>query len=437
MAERPGKRPGRSLEIEPGAGPVERPEEVGEGSNTLFDFSGDARIRVLRRDDKTQKYVSHGFLPVAASEEDVGAEWGGGRYRVQLCVPDGTGREVIKTQREFDLPGAYRPPTEMAGVRAPLVVKPGSNTPVASIPSTVVPGSQDMASMLNATMMTTFMDLIKTMKEVSSRPTQQTDPMLLEMIRSISAQQSKMFEVILPLILESRKGDSKKDVLDLIGSLKDLMGPQQPVNPSDPSKVLEGIVSAIKQLRDVSDELSPEKSGTGDPLMDSLPRLTEIIAEEQKFRRGQVQQPQRRLQSGQQQAQVQAQPPQPQPQPEQQDLKMWQKVVRSYGNQLLSSARSGKNPELIADMAVAFAPDDIKGVFTELCRGKPEDVAAQIIGEIPGLEEFPGWMYQFVEQIQFRLFPEEFEDYTDGTVEEEEILETGQAEGEHSHGTDN
>lgn len=420
-----GKRQGRSLEIDPNASPAERPEEVAEGSNTLFDFSGDARIRVLRRDDKTQKFVSHGFLPVTASEEDVGAEWGGGRYRVQLIVPDGTGREVIKTQREFDLPGSYRPPVEMSGVRPQI---PGTKgVPVIPFPTPGIPAVNDMASMLNATVMTTFMDLIKTMKEVSTRPAQSVDPMMLELIRSQGVMQTEILKLLLQK--DGNKGDSKKEFLDLMTSFKEIIGSPQVVNPSDPSKVLEGIVSAIRQLRDVSDDLSPEKGGTGDPLVDSLPKLTEILFEEQQMRKRQM------LPAGQKPSQQPPQQQQHKENPPQEAIPIWRRIVKAQGPQLLMSAKTGKDPELIANIAVSFASDEVKGVLKEFFRQPAEEAAAQIISEEPGLAEFPGWMYQFVEQVQFRLLPEEFD------VDDEDYLEddskVAEVESEATNGADN
>lgn len=400
-----GKRAGRSLEIDPEVRQAETPEEAGgEGSASLFDFSGDARIRVLRRDDRTQKFTTHGFFPVTAKEEDISNEFGGGRYRCQLIVPDGTGREVIKTQREFDIPGAYRPPMgDLPGLGSRSAVHSAS-----PVPTPTMPGMSDLGQMFNATMITAFMDMVKTMKEVSSRPTPTTDPVLLKMMESQANVQAKLIELMLSRG-DALKGDSKKEILELLTSMKELIGPQQQPIAADPNKTLESIVGAIKQLRDVSDEFRPD-TGSGDPLLDSLPKLVEVVAEEHQMRKQAALNPTQRTEA--------RRVPSPGTQPSLPvEGPLWKRVLEREAPRLIASARAGRDPETIARIAVEFAPAQIKGAITEFFHRETDEVLSQLLSEIPALAEQPQWMREFVENVQILLFPDEFEETEDEATE--------------------
>src|SRR5262245_8585936 len=105
----------RAVEIDATVEAEAPPEESGgENSASLFDGSADARVRILRRDDTTQKYVTHGYFPPDAGEELISRTLGGGAYRAQLVIPDpASGMLKIKRQRDFKIPGAYKPPSSI------------------------------------------------------------------------------------------------------------------------------------------------------------------------------------------------------------------------------------------------------------------------------------------------------------------------------------
>lgn len=321
-------------------------------------------------------------------------EFGGGTYWAQLLVQDGTGKEGIKQQRKFLLSGAYRPPRgDLPGIREPV------SQSVGSMP--MLPTGGDMASMLNATVMTTFIDLIKTMKEVSTRPAQAADPMMLELMRSQATVQTKVLELLLTKD-NGAKPDSKKEILELMESMKNLIAPPLPPPPAaDPNTVLTSVVNAIRQLREVSDEVGPDRGGSGDPFMDSIPKLAEVLLAETN----------RRKQAAGIPVNLKPSPVEPSTVPEvgtlPADTPVWRRVLLQQSKLLLTSAAAGRNPELIASMAIDFAPNNIKGVVTEFFNRPIEEVVAQIIQEIPGMGEFPQWLAEFVGHAQYELSPEE------------------------------
>src|SRR4051812_1877305 len=101
---------------EPGRNPGPGELEVGELATpvqaSLFDAEGDSRVAIYRRDDITKKFVYHGQLAMEdASETGIASLFGGGHWRCQLRITDDAGREVIKRQRDIQIPGPYKPPT--------------------------------------------------------------------------------------------------------------------------------------------------------------------------------------------------------------------------------------------------------------------------------------------------------------------------------------
>jgi hypothetical protein len=408
------RNPARKLQENSEVNPAEIPQEAGgEGSPSLFDFSGDARVRVQRKDDRTQKMVTHGYFPPNVADDDVLKEFGGGFFRAQLLVPDEQGREQIKRTRDFVLPGPYKAPTgELPGIgsRAPGAPK------LADLPrpmQSASPGMADMAGMLNATMLTTFMDMIKTMKDISSRPAPvapAVDPMLVEMMRGQAAVQTKVLELLLTP-KPNNDGNSKKEILELLASMKELVAPPA-AQSGDPNAMLTSIVEAMKQLRGVAEEFNPQPTPT-DP-MDILPKLAEVAIEEHNMRK-------QRAAQGQP---VNRSPGQPQPAVEVSTLPIYQQVLRREAPRLISAAQAGRSAELVADIAVEFMPPNIKGVITEFFHHPLEEVIANVTTEIPMLAQYPQWVGEFVERAQELLFPDEFTD------DAEEVGQPGEQTGE-------
>jgi len=395
-----GKRAVVSPEISAAEAPEES-AEVGLGPGlSLFDASGDNRVRCLRRDEKTQKWTTHGYFPPGVTEGDVLKEFGGGTYWMQLLVQGPEGGESIKQSRQMKLVGAYHPPIgDLPGIRDKSAVATAMAVPSGG-------GGDSLSAMFNATIMTAFMDMVKTMKEVSTRPAPTTDPLLLEMMKAQANVQSKMIELMVANSGNNR-GDSKKDVLEMMESMKGLLTPPPAPVVNDPEKQLTSLVGAIKQLRDVSEEFRPD-TGTGDPLMDSIPKLVEVVAEQHQMQKAAaVRSVKPSLTSPVHQAQL----------PAGENVPLWKRVLQREGPRFVAAAQAGRNPETIAAVSVEFMPPNIVGAMREFFHRTTTEVAAQIIAEIPALTEQPVWVTEFVEHAQFLMFPDEFDEDGERIVE--------------------
>lgn len=401
-----------SVDVDPDVTPAANPSETGgEGVASLFDFQGDARVRVLHRNEKTQRYEPHGYFPPEATEETILSEFGGGRFRVQLLVRDDTGREIIKTTRDIDLPGQYKVPTgDLPGIGTRAAGAPkvqnGNGAAVATIPT--IPGSDDLMSVLKAGIINTLLDMMKTNKEVKSPA---MDPAFVEIMKAQAASQQQMMTMMITMmtpLLTRGEGDSKKELLAMMTQMKEIIAPAAAAG--DPMAMFNTMLETFTRMRDVAEDINPRpESGSGDPIMDSIPKLVEVVAEQHqmnKAARGQV--TTTRTVPGP--AGGTAQMPVvgtigPNP-----PLAIWQQILRAHAARLLAAATAKQNPDVIAGMAILFAPPNVKEALALFFHREPVAVVADIQTEIPAMADHREWLDEFVEAAQEQLFPDEFAD---------------------------
>ena len=435
-----GRRNAAAIEIGQRAEPDEHvqegkpPEEAGgENAASLFDASGDARVRVFRRDDRSQKLVAHGFFPATVGEEEIAKAFGGGNYRAQLVIPDPTtGLQKIKHTRDFVIPGLYRSPNRINtwddagpnGQGANPEAAAAATQSIVGIPT----GGDDLMAVLKAGIINTLLEMMKTTREATKAPG--TDPLLLEFLRqqaedrkAATEMQFKMMEFMLKNSNQPT-GNSRAEVLDELAKFKEVLGGTGGNNMD----TLKTMIETFREFRDAAEDVA-SPHGTGDPIMDSIPKLVEVVAEQHQLNK------QARTPQAPRQIPV---PPSTTPQvntlpmPE---IPVWKQVLRSQGKKLLASAIAGHDAEVIAGTAILFAPPHIKAALTEFFHRDEPEVMADILAEIPEMANHREWLSDFVNNAQFRLFPDEFND-DEGVspVSSEDIADATAGEGEGSDG---
>lgn len=432
---------GRSAAVElqaeaAGAEAAEVPAEASEESSgpglSLFDASGDARIRLLRRDDKTQKWTPHGYLPPDSTEETVLRLYGGGTYWSQLLVQTEAGREGIKQQRKFQLPGPYKPPLmglpgvdfaiDSTGKMLPTLKQNVPDDPATRVNAGAsLGGGDDLMSVLKAGIINTLLDMMKSAKEVRTAPA--ADPMLVEILRQNAATSQQMMQMqmkFMEMMVSKDGGDTKTEMLAMLSKMKELVAPPAGAPTTDPMAMFNTMLETFTRMRDVADDISPKTDTGGDPMLAALPKLVEVVAEQH-----QMQKAQRGL------GPVVATQPTPgpaggtaqmpvvgtiRPQP----LAMWQGLLRQHAARLVASAIAKHDPDPLIGTAILFAPPHIKEALAIFFHREPEAVYADIVSEVPGLADHREWVDEFVLAAQERLFPEEFgEDADEGEGEPE------------------
>lgn len=382
----------------------EETSETAKVAASMFDWQGEGRLRVLRRNEKTQRFEPHGYFPKEATEEAILNEFGGGRYRAMLLVRGQDGREVIETQRDFDLPGVYKPPAgDLPGIgsRDPHAPRVGTTTASPSVAlAPVIPNNNDLMEVLKAGIINTLLDMMKTSREV--RPAG-PDPMLLKLMEQQAQTQQKMMEFMLTLATQ-RNGGSREDTLELMAKMKELLGPGG--TPSDPMGMFNTMLETFTHMREVAEDINPAPQRSGDPIMDSIPKLVEVVAEQHEMNKRQ------RAQAGQQIPRRMPPAPVPSSLPVQTEppLAIWQQLLRQQAARLLSSAVAKHDPDLIAGTAILFAPPHVKEALALFLHREPDVVMADVLVEIPALADHRDWLADFITAAQERMFPDEFTD---------------------------
>lgn len=393
----------RELRVDPTVSPAKNPDEVGGPSAmALFDTTADTRIRILRRDDKDMRYIHHGVLaPENANEEMVGNMFGGGVYRAQLLVKDEAGREVIKNSREFRLPGPYKPPQGDLPTGAPIVASPA---PVQVARPAGVPQIGDI---LSAGVLQLFQSMSLMQQQSTQMMEAQSKAFTLLMERAVNRKETDwvaLASAASPLIAAwiGKSPEDRPDPLEMIEKVTSLVR----ANTGQQSS-LKDMAETMAAIADMRDAFGGSGS-TGDPLMDSLPKLITLIGdgiEMQKRHAGGGASP-----PGQQ-------PPVTALPAGNPVLTGWQKLLASQRGRLVDLARRGVNPELAAEMAVEVLPEQYRGLLVEAL--KDDEAAAKIRQAIPEVEEFVNWFGTFFDALRIVVFGEEGEEGEEGQHKQE------------------
>jgi len=397
---------GKRLAVAPDTSAAETPVEAAESAEgpgpglSLFDASGDNRVRCLWRDPKRQKWTAHGYFPPDVTEEALLKAFGGGDYMLQLLVQGGEGREVIKQTRRITLVGPHFIPQELPGIRDQSL--PTTQTMLPGIPA----GGDDLMTVLRAGIINTLLEMMKSSKEL--RPSG-PDPMLLELMKQQSATQMKMMEFMLTLATKDDSGGGRKTILAEMLQYKELFtSPGSGAVPANPMEMFNNMLDTFKSFREAAEDVAPSRDN-GDPVLNAIPKLVEVVAEQHQMQKAAAVRNAKPAVTSPVQAQL----------PAGENVPLWKRVLQHEGPRFVAEARAGRNPETIAAMSVEYMPPNIVGAMKEFFHHTAGEVTAQIIVEIPALAEQPTWVTEFVEHVQFLMFPDEFDE--DG----ERIVETG------------
>lgn len=377
-------------------------EEFGEpqtGEASFFDgMSDDSYVMIWRRDDITKKLVYHGKLsPLEATEENVLALYGGGEFLAREKKRLHDGRMVFGRQRSFVLAGAYKNPA--------LSIPPASAAGGAVDPNPPVT-AQGNVNMEDIKMAGVLSLLQMTQQAAQAQATMQSQ--MQQMLLSTMTAQREGMEAIIKATA-SRPEEKRESPLEMIKTVVEMMkGVQSP--KSDVKDLMEG----MRSILEFRDELSPAKPSTGDTIMDSVPKMLDLVKEGFALKRMEGTVPNAPKTNAQipattGDAQAEAHP----------DMPIWQRVLLAQKNTLIRAASSGKDPEIAALAAVEFMPEGIRGAMTEFVLR--EDVLAQVVAVVPELQQFPNWITAFFTEVRSQLLPDadgEGEGEDDGDSEE-------------------
>jgi hypothetical protein len=244
--------------------------------------------------------------------------------------------------------------------------------------------------------------------------------MLFKLMEAQAATQQKMMEFMLTLATKGGDGDSsRKEFMAELLQMKELFASASGgAVPADPMKMFTNMLDVFKTFRETADEVNPPRD-TGDPIMDSIPKLVEVVAEQHQLNK------QARAEAAQRGGVVRpvVMPANGAPTvpevgtvPPHADLAMWQKILRQQSARLVASAVAKHDPDVIAGTAILFAPPNVKEALMIFFHRDEPEIMADMFAEIPAMTDHREWLSDFILSAQERLFPDEFsDDATDAT----------------------
>lgn len=371
-----GAPPGESPPMPPGESPgVEylQPGEEGQGLSTLLfpDHSPLLRVRISRRDDQSQSWISHGHqLNGDFTRETVAELYGGGRY---LCQVIDDNNKILRGAR-FELPGSYRPPQATGqGTPASTRQQPDADsergprreaTPTELIERIMTsrfletissagrvvepsPWAPVLASFA-AAFATTLPDLIKSLSAGNRR----TDPALaaeLASLRTLLEQQSRnVGGVASPNSL-----DSVKQFLELRELFRE---------EGDSGKGGSGVIERIAEIAAAMLQRSQSEPPRG---AEPLPAVGVAII------------------------------------PSGSDQPVHEQFLLAHARDLQQAAAFNMEPVGVAAVVMAKLPQAQHGILAALA-SRP-DAAAEILRVVPALNPYAGWVSEVVEEFRARL----------------------------------
>ena len=383
----------RRQEVTPDASPAEAPGEVLELSEetgpslSVFDASGDTRVRCLWRDPQRQKWTTHGYLPPSTTEEDILKLFGGGEYMLQLLVQSPEGKEVIKQTRRLKLVGAHRIPANLPGIHEP---PPGASTNGAQTPEVGTLDGSSPVQMLNTALVGSVIDLLKTLKTPPA-PAPVAPQLPWGEILTV---------VVGPLMLKLvDKRNDKSEILEMMKQLKEMIPPSSANAPV--SNTVTDMVKGIKELMGLKD-IVEGREAPPDPetaMWGAAMKAMELIAP----KLGGATQPQPPAAA--------ALPPGAQP-----GMPRWKLMLLAQRSRLIQAASFGLAADTAAETALTFLPPQMHGILTEFL-ALPDHVEITM-QTIPELREFATWTAEFMEELRSQFMGEEEEDAEEGQERE-------------------
>lgn len=348
-----------------------------ESSALVFpDYGGDLRVRIMRRDDVTQQWLSHGYeLNRGFTRETVLDRFGGGRYFCQIVSPDS---QILKGAK-FALPGPYRPDGTVGTTTRPGPA-PAAPAPEAAEPARAPHAAASPMDLIERVMASRFLETISGASKPAPSP---WAPVLTAMAPALVA--------ALPELLKALRGPAVRTDPTLAAELASLrtMLEQQQRNAGGVASPAS--LDTFKQFLELQELLRGDDrdSRSGGSVIE---RFAEIAA------------------AMLQRTAPAAAPTMPTAHAEgvavatihnTSHLPMHEQFLLKHGADLGRAAAHNVEPQAVAALVMAELPQSEHGILSALV-GR-EDAAAEIVRVLPNLAPFADWVGYVVHEFRERF----------------------------------
>ena len=384
-------------------GHVEDDEEFLVG-NIFDEMQEDSYVIVKRRDERTKEMVYLYRLDRdECTDEELQRLSGGGHYVCREKNPNAQGMFVWGRQRTIKIAGAPREPQE------PESVKRHTATGVTADANGATPGERPTTqSILDGGLL----QLFSAQAEVSKQGSEMMQLLMTKMMTERKTEWGPVVVALVPLLQSyiDRPREERPDPLAMVTAVAAIV--KENVTPASD---LKSQLEVMNDFMDLKTSMQPEPADPLASLAGVVPKIVEIMANDQKAGRPST--------PASVNAALTGGTPTPTPAT---GAPVIQQMLAKFAPRLLSWASAGKDPDVQAAVLLELVPEKYHGHIRELLGH--ENAAEQVFAMVPQLRQFEAWSNEFFGALTDYFYPEDETGEPDvEDVEVEEVKDGDQA----------
>lgn len=359
--------------IEPGA------DDMDESALVFPEFGPDMRVRILRLDDLTKKWITHGHqLNRDFTRETVLGMFGGGRYFCQVL----TENSAILRGAKFTLPGAYRPTGLHGGTPSASAPSSPTTPEPTDPPRPAAPRADPTPVELIERVMTSR--FLETLSGATSRPTPSPwAPVLAAMAPAIVTALPELFKVL--------RGPATRTDPALaaeLASLRTMLEQQQRNAGGVASPNNLDTFKQFLELQELLRDGGDRDSGRGGGMLERLAEIAAAMMQKAATPAAPTSAPRVEVTTL---ATI----------PNASTAPVHEQFLMIHANNLTRAAAHNMEPQGVAALVMAELPQSEHGILAALV-GR-EDAADEILRVVPSLAPYSAWVAAVVEEFRERF----------------------------------
>jgi hypothetical protein len=363
-------------------GHVEDDEEFLVG-NIFDEMQEDSYVIVKRRDERTKEMVYLYRLDRdECTDEELQRLSGGGHYVCREKNPNAQGMFVWGRQRTIKIAGAPREPQE------PESVKRHTATGVVADTNGATPGTQPTTqSILDGGLL----QLFSAQAEVSKQGSEVMQLLMTKLMTEKKTEWGPVIVALVPLVQSwiSRPQEERPDPLAMVTAIATMV--KENVTPASD---LKSQLEVMNDFMDLKTSMQPDPPDALASLAGVVPKIIEIMANDQKAGRPSTPQSVNAALTG----------GTPTPTPAT-GAPVIQQMLTKFAPRLVGWASAGKDPDVQASVLLELVPEKYHGHIRELLGH--EDAAEQVFTMVPQLRQFEQWSNDFFGSLTDYFYPED------------------------------
>lgn len=375
--------------------------------NIFDDMQEDSYVIVKRRDERTKDMVYLYRLDrEECTDEEIQRLSGGGYYVCREKELNSVGQFVWGAQRTIKIAGPPREPTEPESVKkhAAAGVSPAA---AAVAPPGERPSTQ---SILDGGLL----QLFSAQAEVSKQGSEMMQLLMTKMMTERKTEWAPVLVALVPLVKSfiERPAEERPDPLAMVTAVAAIVK-----DNITPASDLKSQLEVMNDFMDLKTSMQPEPQDPLSSLASVVPKIVEIMANDQKAGRKSTSENVTARLGGDT---TTGTPATPQPAT---GAPVIQQMLVKFKPRLMQWASAGKDPDVQAAVLLELVPPQYHGHIRELLGNDNAD--EQVFAMVPELRNFKTWAEEFFGALTEFFYPDD-----DGQVDEDDAAEVEEVDEE-------